>query len=332
MIKIAAFPNSSASCHWRLEAPFKYLNRLGDFDAQIVTAGINEHALQWADIIITQGVVDKEGIALIHAYQKEFGKKYIVEQDDQIEVEENNPHKKHHEITNAVDTIKISMKIADMVTTTTKHLAKKLQKHNKNVFVLPNYLDLETWDLNPKYINNSERIRIGWAGSITHLDDLKSIAPVIRKIMDDFQNTELFLVGEPRAAELFEGYRTECMLGVPFNAWPKKLHSLRLDIGIAPLRKTEFNLCKSNIKFLEYSVAMIPSVYSKTVYGYNKVEPRRGIIAYNNEQWYLGLRNLIYSNNLRQDIRQNSYSFVKSWYNLEKEVKAWAEAYRSLVA
>lgn len=330
MINIAAFPNPSASRHWRLESPFKYLNKTNEFDARVIEGGIKEPVLQWADIIITQGAVDKKGIALIHAYQKELGKKYIVEQDDQIEVEKNNPHKKHHDITDASQVIKTSMNIADMVTTTTKHLQRRLKKHNENVVVLPNYLDLETWDLSPKHNNTSDRIRIGWAGSITHLDDLQSIAPIIKKILDDFPNTELVLVGEPRAADIFEGYKVECMLGVPFEAWPKKLHSLRLDIGIAPLRTTSFNQCKSNIKFLEYSIAKIPGVYSKIVYGYNKIEPRRGTIAYDDNQWYWGLRNYIYSENLRKDVASNAYSFVKSWYNIEKEVDQWAEAYKSL--
>lgn len=332
MIKIAAFPNPSASRHWRLETPFKYLNRTGKFDARIIDGGIEESVIKWADIIILQGCVNKEGIALIHAYQQQHGKKLIVEQDDKIKVEKENPNLKHHEMTQASDVIEITMGIADMVTTTTKYLARRLQKINDNVVVLPNYLDMEVWDLEPKHMNTSDRLRIGWAGSLTHMEDLKSIAPVIRKILKDFPNTELVLVGEPRAAELFEGYRVECMLGVPFEAWPKKLHSLRLDIGIAPLRSTSFNKCKSNIKFLEYSIAKIPGVYSKTVYGYNKIEPRRGIIAYNKEQWYLALRNLVFSENLRHDIRSNCHSFVSSWFNIEREISAWEEAYKSLVA
>lgn len=331
MIKIAAFPNPSASRHWRLEAPFKYLNRLPGFDARVIDGGITDEVAQWADVYVLQGCVDRDGIALLHAYQQEQGKKIVVEQDDLIEVEEDNPHKKHHEVKAAAEVIKITMDIADMVTTTTKYLSRKLSEYNKNVVVLPNYIDLETWDLK-KHRNNSKRLRIGWAGSITHLEDLKSVAPQITKVLKNFTNTELVLVGEPRAKELFPGIKVECMLGVPFEVWPTRLHSLKLDIAFAPLRDTTFNKAKSNIKFLEYSIAQIPGVYSKTVYCYNKIEPRRGLIAYNKKQWEMCLRNLIYSDNLRNDIRSNAYSFVKSWHSLDSHINLWAEAYESLVS
>lgn len=330
MIKIAAFPNPSAARHWRLEAPFKYLNRSGEFDARVIDGGITEEVAQWADIYVLQGCVDREGIALLHAYQQEHGKKIVVDQDDQIEVEETNFHKRHHDIKSAPEVIKITMGIADLVTTTTRYLANKLEEHATRVEVLPNYLDLEVWDIKPKPRNTSDRLRIGWAGSITHLEDLEDIAPILKRTLKNFPNTELVIVGDPRAQKLFEGYRVECMLGVPFEAWPKKLHSLRLDIAVAPLRPTEFNKSKSNIKFLEYSIAQIPGVYAKTVYCYNKIEPRRGLIAYNKKQWEMCLRNLIFSENLRNDIRSGSYSFVKTWYSLDKNYTKWADAYRSL--
>lgn len=331
MIKIAAFPNPSASRHWRLETPFKYLNRMGGYDARIIDGGISEDVAKWADIYVLHGVVDKEGIALLYTYQQEFGKKIVVEQDDRIEVDLDNPHAKDHEVKDAAETIKATMGIADLVTTTNKFLRRKLLPHTKNVAVLPNYLDIEVWDLQPKRVNDSGSIRIGWAGSITHMRDLDMIAPILRRIAGEFPKVELVLVGEPRAKKLFEGIKHECMYGVPFEAWPAKLHSLRLDIAVAPLQKTDFNKAKSNIKFQEYSIASIPGVYSKTVYCYNKIEPRRGLIADDPEQWYLCLRNLIVSSNLRSDIKENAYAFVRSWYDIENHVNEWHTAYRTLL-
>lgn len=332
MIKIAAWPNPSAARHWRLEAPFKYLNHMGEYDARIIDGPITDEVAAWADIYVLHGIVDREGIATLHAYQKEQGKKLIIEQDDLIEVDEHNPHAKDHEVKQAAETIKITMGIADAVTTTTKPLARRLRHYNSNVIVLPNYLDMETWDLPIKKVNTSGTIRIGWAGSITHLRDLDMVAPVLRRIMSEYPKVELVLVGEPRARKLFEGYKVEVMYGVPFEAWPAKLHSLRLDMGIAPLQATEFNKAKSNIKFLEYSIAKVPGVYSKTVYCTNKIEPNRGMIAYDMEQWYACLRNLIVSPALREDMRLSAYSFVRSWYDLETHTPERDKAYKSLLA
>jgi glycosyltransferase involved in cell wall biosynthesis len=328
MTKVAMFPNPSAARYWRLEDPAIYLRQKG-FEVEIVDTGINDAVADWADIYVLQGIVDKQGIATLYAYQQERGKKIVVEQDDRIEIEATNPHKQHHNITDAAEVIKTTMGIADMVTTTTKYLARKLKDYNPNVRVLPNYLNMRRWDL-PKQTSHNDRLRVGWAGSITHLPDLVSILPVLRKIQSEL-DVEYVFVGEPRLKNYIKGLKAECMLGVPFEAWPSKLHGLRLDIGLAPLRNTEFNRCKSNIKFLEYAIAKIPGVYSKTVYSRKNFDSRkRGVISFNEDQWYLALRNLIICKSLRDDVATSAYAHVRQQYNLESNIYKWVDAYNSL--
>jgi glycosyltransferase involved in cell wall biosynthesis len=328
-MRIVGFPNSSASAHWRIEAPFKYLNREG-FETVVWRDQITEEIIQWGDVFVLQGIVDKQAIALLHAYQQEQGKRIVVEQDDQIEVAEDNPHKREHEISDAADVIKITMKIADMVTTTNSYLANKLRKYNKKVRVIHNFMDMEVWDL-PKKRNTSDRLRIGWAGSITHLSDLASIAPTILRISREFKNLDFVFLGEPRAADLLPGLKAEYMLGVPFEAWPSRLHGLRLDIGLAPLRRTEFNRCKSNIKYLEYGIAQIPSVYSKTVYGVKNFDiRRRGMIARSVEEWYPCLKNMIICKHIREDIVDGAYANVRQVYDLKHNIYQWVDAFNSL--
>lgn len=326
-MNIVAFPNPSGSRYWRLQDPFKYLRKL-DIDARICETGIDESVAQWADIYVLQGVVDKQGIALLYAYQQEYGKKIVVEQDDYIEVEEGNVHKIEHDKTGAYETIKKTMEIADGVTTTTKYLADRLDEYNKNVCVLPNYLDLSRWDL-PKKRNDSKTLRIGWAGSATHLEDMRSIEKPLKRILNDFP-VQLVILGDPRVADLFKGYNVEFMLGTEFEAWPERLNSLRLDIGIAPLRDTEFCRCKSNIKWLEYSVAKIPGVYSPTVYFMRHFEPDLGFIARSEDDWYNQLKLLIENPVLRNDMAHASYTMVTSRYSLEKHVDEWASFYQDL--
>jgi glycosyltransferase involved in cell wall biosynthesis len=327
-MKIALFPNPSGSRYWRLEDPAKYLLRKGHH-ARVVTTGIDDEVARWADIYVLQSVVDKEGIALLHAYQQEKDKRIVVDADDALEITDDNPHKAEHEMTNASEVIKITMQIADLITTTTPYLAEKLRKYNDNVVVLPNYIDLERWDL-PKYQNTSDKIRIGWAGSITHINDLKLVVNPLKRLCKEFKNLQLVFVGDPRVGELFDGCPVENMVGVPFEVWPAKLHSLRLDIGIAPLADTEFNKCKSNIKWQEYSVAKIPGVYSNTVYQLRGIEPRYALIAYTEDHWYQCLRNLIVSQALREDIGTATYSRVTQRFSLAKHIDKWIEAYESI--
>lgn len=329
MTKIAAFPNPSGSALWRLAWPFKYLNKLGD-DARVIQGGITEEVAQWADVYVLQGCVDKDGIALLHAYQKEKGKKLVVEADDAIVVEGDSPFKMEHDLANAPAVIRATMEVADLVTTTTPYLARKLREVNPNVVVLPNYLDLDVWDI-PRKVNVGGRIRIGWAGSVTHLEDLKMVVEPLKALKARYPQVDLIFCGETRLRDLFTDTPIEIMLGVPPEAWPSRLSGMRLDIGIAPLRDTEFNRSKSNIKWLEYSINHIPGVFSPTVYNMPGFDGTLGQIAENIDQWYRCLENYILHPILREEIADHSYAWVRRRYDLSRHALEWARAYAGLL-
>ena len=65
-----------------------------------------------------------------------------------------------------------NIKIAENITTTTEVFANEIEKHNKKVFVLPNAIDPTEKQYTPNP-EKSDRIRIGWLGGSSHLEDLK---------------------------------------------------------------------------------------------------------------------------------------------------------------
>lgn len=331
-MKIAALPNNSGSRYWRLELPFKYLNRIEGVEAVIADKYETiDDVCKWADVVVVQSIVDREKIAALYAYQQEQGLKLVADVDDWLEVDADNPHRVEHEQTDAPFVILKVLGIADMITTTTKPLQKKLNLINQNVSILPNYIDLEMWEkpVKPKV---SSKIRVGWTGSITHLEDLKMIREPLSRIAGEFPNVQFVFVGDLRIKELFKGINIEVMPGVKFDLFPTRLSGLRLDVGIAPLTDREFNKHKSNIKWQEYSVNHIPGVYSPTVYKSTlpKFDGKYGMIAENDEQWYQALKNLIINENLRRDIGENAYYAVKTRFDLADHAHKWLEVYKSL--
>lgn len=327
-MNICAWGNGSGSKYWRLVDPLKYLEKRG-FKTLLSENGINKADATWADANVIQSCTDKNGIAYLYQLQQEEGKKLVVECDDFFDLNEDSPFNEEHDLFEAKFVITQTMKFADMITTTTPYLAKKLRKYNKNVVVLPNYIDYERWN-QPYMPNDTKKIRIGWAGSITHLNDMKMIVKPLKKICKEFKNIQLVIIGDPRVAELFKGLNVESMNGVPFEVWPSKLHSLRLDIGLAPLRDTEFNRCKSNIKWIEYSIAKVPGVYSPTVYNNYDFDGNYGQIAETEEQWYRCIKNYIICENLRKDIASRARGAVKTGYTLKTNVGKWVKAYNKL--
>lgn len=335
-MKILAFVNGSGSGTWRLEDPFKYLNQKG-YECFITKKSIpqcwKEGLLEWADIIIPQGCVDKEGLACIYAYQQERGKKIVIDMDDRLGVDEDNPHWVEHQHSDAQFTVQRSIEIADLVTTTNPYLANQLKKHNQNVTIIPNHMDLERWML-PHKPNDSGRIRIGWAGSITHLKDLEMIENVLKRIAKEFRSVDIIIVGDPRYRLKFkEVLNSEVMLGVPFDAWPQRLNGLRLDIGLAPLRDTDFARCKSPIKAWEYGINHVPGVFSPTVYGNicREFDGKLGLIANTPDEWYQCIKNLIKNKTLRLELGRSIFSYVRQHCDLKKHIYLWEDAYNSVL-
>lgn len=82
-----------------------------------------------------------------------------------------------------------TIKYADIVTTTTEVFASYISKYNKNVFVIPNALDMthQMWksDVRP---NETDRCRISWIGGSSHMQDLKLLEKSMTML---YKNKEL---------------------------------------------------------------------------------------------------------------------------------------------
>jgi glycosyltransferase involved in cell wall biosynthesis len=77
-----------------------------------------------------------------------------------------------------------NIKIAENITTTTEVFANEIEKHNKKVFVLPNAIDPTEKQYTPNP-EKSDRIRIGWLGGSSHLEDLKLLNGLVNKLKSD---------------------------------------------------------------------------------------------------------------------------------------------------
>jgi len=77
-----------------------------------------------------------------------------------------------------------NLKIAENITTTTDIFAKEIGKYNKNVYVLPNAIDPKEKQYTPTP-EKSDRIRIGWLGGSSHLEDLKLLNGLVNRFKSD---------------------------------------------------------------------------------------------------------------------------------------------------
>jgi len=91
MIKIVGYGNGSGSQLYRMEQIFKYLNKTGGYQSVVSPNGVNDKELAWTDVIWPQATVDPRMIADIWAYQIEKNKAVLVDRDDSLYANDDNP-------------------------------------------------------------------------------------------------------------------------------------------------------------------------------------------------------------------------------------------------
>lgn len=333
-MKIRAFTNSSGSAFWRLESVARQINMNTDHEFLCF------NAKQWAgdsldgDIVIFQMVLNPE--AMLEA--KAGGAKVVYEMDDllteKVGREEINDDQRY--ISGMID----SIKLADMVTVSTEELAKKARQFHNNVVVLPNYIDMLWWGnaLDTERIGD---IRLGWAGSTSHDADLEFIKPAVQAILDEYENVKFIYCGAGGVSsssghtelmfgkDIFKGippHRREFYLGTNVELWGYKSKTLHFDIALAPLINDEFNKCKSNIKWQEYSMNGWAGVYSD-VPAYSNI--KYGLKAKTSDDFYWQIKKLIDNDRERLTLGQKAKAEVFKNWTIDNHFMKWIEAYRT---
>ena len=102
-------------------------------------------------------------------------------------------------------------------------------------------------------------------------DDFDDIADCVRKTVNDFQWV-FFGYCPPQVKDLADAKKIEVHGGVPLLNYASKFYNLQLQAVIAPIKKTEFNFCKSHIKTMECAALGVP-LYATRCLPYDRVMP-----------------------------------------------------------
>lgn len=331
MIKVIAYLPGSYSRVIRAEQIFKYLNRTGEFECLISPEGVTDQALMWADIIFAKETVDPKALSMYWAYKMERNKILIVDRDDALKVDDDHPLAGQHKQLSANAWQRELVKIANHVTCTTQEIKDEILPLNEKVSIIPNYLDMEMWNITPPF-NVTDTLRIGWSGSVTHRADLDLALPSIRRILQEYPTTRFYTCGDPYAMEQLKDLegRVEFIPGtVEMHWWPRLAQTLMYDIAIAPLADTHFNRCRSNLKYLEYSMTGAATVCSPTAYSGIVKDGVNGLIAKDGD-FYTPIKKLIEDRKLRLSIRNEAHKLVKREYDLSRHIGKYSKLFKDL--
>jgi len=305
-----------------------------------------EHVMM-ADLVVIQSPGSPELMEAMN-FARHHKKPVIVEIDDFVHsVSPNNPgYAAWNPATLFLHRFVTGFIKANACTVSTPQLAREYFPLNNKIFVLPNYLDKNKWDLSQTKTNDGI-IRIGWAGGNAHTDDLKMIAPVIERIAKEYKNKVKFETMGLTHKELKDTFKLaqfadicpNCdyqgeyrgFMGESLDNYPQMLASHGWDIAIAPVVDTAFNNAKSDLKLKEYSAVGFPIVASKvTPYEEAKESGCDVLLAKDHNDWYNSIKTLIENAEKRREMATNNKEWVSKYW-IDDNITKYQEIYLDVI-
>lgn len=288
---------------------------------------------------------DRIGAAIIYHAQK-HKKKFVLDIDDNyLDVPESNlvydtfrPTKSKRAFLSTI------LSFTDAITCSTEPLKERIGNHikeihgiEKPIFVIPNMNDYRDWQytIAPHHKN---KFIIGYAGSNSHHDDLRMVMPAIAGVMKKHQHVHFELIGAIDKKHIKSyfggaGFDDSALMRIhllpataTFKEYPRYLLDRGWNIGIAPLVDTAFTRSKSHIKWMEYSMAHLPTVASR-VYPYymelcgrDTIRDRETGYLARPSEWFDILDEIVTDPSEAYRIGNQAYDFVKEHWQYDPKI------------
>jgi len=211
------------------------------------------------------------------------------------------------------------MAAADAVTVCTEWTAEVLHKVNKQVFLLPVCMD-------PSLLVKREPTSpptVGFAGSPFHHQNWVELAPRLPELAAAEPDLDFVTIGGDFTGGAF-GSRLHVQ---PMLGWAAHVARLDFDIGLAPLRRSEWNRGKSWTKPLEYAARGIPVVaefwgqYPRWV-----THGENGLFVYHAEDWVPTIRDLLHDDDARRDMSRAAFARAQE-QTIDRHIDRWVHVY-----
>jgi len=328
---------SDGDAQYRLHEPSRYLGKLPSvttIDCHFFSRHRDELA-DLADVMIIQFVNDWDLTSLCLRRRK-AGLVTIFEANDYfLDIQPWNPIAGPWQDRNLQELYLQLLTIADGVQTSTEELARRWRERGaREVAVFPNHLSQvpALTDVGRNAGARQRPLTVGWAGSPGHFADWYYLAPTLQRWLDEHKDVNLAVMTNELAKPFFrllpERYHFE-----PFGSLDDYMRFLgRMDVGIAPLLPTDYNRCRSDVKFVEYASRGVVGVYADMEpYRASVVDGQTGLMYRTPGELIDRLELLRTNMELRGKLRRQGYEYVARQRRIEDHIGDRLHWYQGLL-
>lgn len=211
--------------------------------------------------------------------------------------------------------------LADLVVTGNTFLAEYARKFNKNVQVIPTTVDTDRFK--PRLKSSSDDVVcIGWSGSHTTIEHLKTLLPVLYQVNEKFGERVRFkVIGDPA----FKDEKLDCV-GTPWSSEDEVQQLAEIDIGLMPLPNSDWTKGKCGLKGLTYMALEIPTVMSAVGVNTEIIDHEtNGFLCYEDQDWFETLSKLVDNKEYRVSVKTNARNTVLEKYSVLSQQDKYLE-------
>lgn len=328
--RILFLTEGQTACSELVTAPLIALANQGKI--RLTTAFEHDHrgrqlrrlARKQSDLLIVFRGSTRRGLKTLAA-AKRAGKTTVwASDDDLLNLDSSNPVGGRYERSKVRSTMETMMKTADALWTFSPQMRQKyLEKGFQQVHYCHSIAPFSDSAIQCTDVHhqNSDLVRIGHIGDFSHANEMHNLVSAIQELSKASLSRKWvieFVGYTPPELENHPNVRSVPYIkGIDnFHKW---LRSASWSIGIAPLRDTPFNRCKTDNKFRTFSANGICGVYTNIPpYSDSIVHEHTGLLCDDSPVEYAEcLKRLIEDDVLRNRINQQSQKIALERYHPE---------------
>lgn len=209
---------------------------------------------------------------------------------------------------------------SNLVIAGNQYLKDYALKFNKNVIIIPTTID--TSEYKKSQTIKSDKICIGWSGSITTIQHFQIAIPFLKVIKERYKDKiHIKVIGDSS----YVNYELD-IKGIKWNKESEIDELSSFDIGIMPLPDDKWAKGKCGLKGLQYMSLEIPTIMSPVGVNTEIIENGvNGFLANSNEEWIEKLSLLIENEELRLTLGKAGYQTVVEKYSVESQKEKYVK-------